>query len=64
MMRVVATLMTAAPKMTTARMQNITIFAIFFVLPYFVLVLNLPIVSGAPPSSRLGREPLYSSLSR
>ena len=59
MIRLVATHMMAEPRMTTAKMTNINKFAVIIVLspPYLVLVLNLPISSGAPPSMRLGRLP-------
>lgn len=52
--RVVITDIIAEPRMTTAKIQNITIFAI---IDYLVLVLNLPITRGAPPSMRSGRLP-------
>ena len=55
MILLVVTHMMAEPRMMTAKMQNITNLAIGFL--YFVLVLNLPIVRGAPPSMRLGSEP-------
>ena len=55
MMLFVNTHITAEPRMITAKMQNITKFAI--ICYYLVLVLNLPIVIGAPPSMRLGSEP-------
>jgi hypothetical protein len=54
MILLVVTHMMAEPRMMTAKMQNITNLAI---VPYFVLVLNLPMVNGAPPSMRLGSEP-------